>query len=197
MARLSLRLQLPPHHTDSHRHTFSKVLRLPESAWSPVSITRPCHCALWTPETVIPLCLLQVFVSLSCPDGNLADFLDCFSHDSLEVFLPPFGTPGLAGWGGCPSCSSLQLLDHSSSYTHPRPAPEGPVIGLLRASLPRATCCPLGHAHHLLKNLFPFFDTILFPFLAISTSSGIIHMTAGFSDAFLPRFITLLFLTLP
>lgn len=121
------------------------------------------QCALWNSVSVIILYPRQVFVSLSCPDGNLADFLgDCFSCGLLKFFPLPFGTTDFGDW----ILSFLLFLAISRPWSFLLPNPHPVLWGAYHqtvppTSLPHVIYSLPGYACHLLKSFSPSFSFVI------------------------------------
>lgn len=82
------------------------------------------YCVLWNPWSVIHQFsyIFSKHLFLSCPDGNLADFLeDYFSCSLFRFCIPHFGTTDFGDWRGCPSCSSCCFQATMFPLTKPLP----------------------------------------------------------------------------
>lgn len=84
---------------------------------------------------------------------------DCFSCRFLKFFLLPLGTTELAGWTGCPSCSSVLLPDHCPFYSlTPAQSLWHACHQTMILTIPHVIYSPPGHAHNLLKIFLLFFS---------------------------------------
>lgn len=158
------RLQLTPHHPDSHRSAFPKVLCIPYFAWSSGHPLLLASNLSSVPSETQGLSSVNSPVSSESicfsflpwwKSGWLSRRLFLFCR-LLQFFLLPLGTTGLGDWISCPFSLFLAASRPLSFLLlNPCPVPLRSHQIILLTSPPCVIYSPPHHAHNLLKIFLP------------------------------------------